>query len=693
MSQTINAELEYQTKIAKCKLSEIQITQIYNKTKRVWSITDEVLEELDSDLQKIINCAQKDDILSFQTAKVVTPKSTLSIPWNLTLTSGVTLSSTSGSSEVEPSPVSFTCPKKGSLIDTESQWLTLTNINILHCRRSGTIISIHPSCDGVQQQGAIYLKNVQFTNNALYGNQRIVDFWYPYCSSLILENVVVRGNHCEEQDCFALPTNSSLMNVQVSKNSGHQSCLQSQAVFFILMQSQISVKRVSADNNKIRIFGMDYAANLTLSESNFTRNKPVMSSFFGGAVGGGVIYAKKSIISIERSSFDENVAPNGGSVLTLDSELTVKSSSFTKGLSEDSEGGAIFVNRSTLSVFRSSFDENKAVGNGAAIFAERSKLEVQKMKMTGSYASVSGTLFLKNCTAKIEESQFENNVAEWFGGGMDTIGSKLQIKKSDFINNNASSGSGLSIRYQSKAKVLDCYFNGNSARYFGALHANEGSRLEVKGTNFEHNVANSGGALYLVTGTHVKVSFSYFNTNIARYTGGAVHLRFKTKLSVSKSAFSNNEAKERNGGAIFSDQCTVSMYSTTLDLNKGKAGGTGYITGAFVRFFDCTIGNSVAAENGGGLYLGKCKAHLRRTNLYANNATVNGGGLYLGDGTELNGKWLVFKGNVAEKGGGVAISSDSNYECKNCTYKFNKAKVGENMYTEHEDHIESIVIV
>ena len=53
---------------------------------RVWHINDTVLEA--HDLQDIINCTGKGDVLSFSTEKTIRPRNRLVIPWDLTVARG-----------------------------------------------------------------------------------------------------------------------------------------------------------------------------------------------------------------------------------------------------------------------------------------------------------------------------------------------------------------------------------------------------------------------------------------------------------------------------------------------------------------------------------------------------------------------------------------------------------------------------
>ena len=50
---------------------------------------ERVLDAIDRDLQSIINCTQKGDILLFNTSSAIRPSSRITIPWTLTISAYV----------------------------------------------------------------------------------------------------------------------------------------------------------------------------------------------------------------------------------------------------------------------------------------------------------------------------------------------------------------------------------------------------------------------------------------------------------------------------------------------------------------------------------------------------------------------------------------------------------------------------
>ena len=82
---------------------------------QTWLVDDGVLKEVDNDLQMLVNCTKRGDVLAFDVTGVVRPSSPVTIPWQLTLTTQVSgVDSKDAVSQSSTTKTRFTCPHKNT---------------------------------------------------------------------------------------------------------------------------------------------------------------------------------------------------------------------------------------------------------------------------------------------------------------------------------------------------------------------------------------------------------------------------------------------------------------------------------------------------------------------------------------------------------------------------------------------------
>lgn len=99
-----------------CSLSQSDLRRFYRRASQTWTITDRALKFLDYDLQAIVNCSTSEDIILFQTRRLIRPSTSIVIPWNLTWTSDPEGHLVRDEQIVQnPSKVNLSCPETGPL--------------------------------------------------------------------------------------------------------------------------------------------------------------------------------------------------------------------------------------------------------------------------------------------------------------------------------------------------------------------------------------------------------------------------------------------------------------------------------------------------------------------------------------------------------------------------------------------------
>ena len=98
-----------------CALSRDAKDRYTSEDGKTWLVNSTVLEEIDNDLQKIIDCTEEGDIISFDVTGIVRPSSRITIPWQLTLaTQGKSADSNDGVFSSSTTKTRFICPHKNS---------------------------------------------------------------------------------------------------------------------------------------------------------------------------------------------------------------------------------------------------------------------------------------------------------------------------------------------------------------------------------------------------------------------------------------------------------------------------------------------------------------------------------------------------------------------------------------------------
>ena len=242
-------------------------------------------------------------------------------------------------------------------------------------------------------------------------------------------------------------------------------------------------------------------------------------------------------------------AIQGGAIRLLGGSLKICNSTIRD--SHSGYGGAIYVERGTLEIENSELSGNSAHFGGGAIASEdRSSITVTDSRINhnearsgGGFDDTAGTLTLINSTLShnsaayggaiygytggspdedaaqgtvhtIVDSVISHNIAESYGGGINSMVDKLSISGSEFSNNRAGKGGGALVFQRHDLIVENSAFIGNVAlNEGGALFAEGAANQEVTNTTFSANSADKGGAFWggWITLTHVTVAANEAN--------------------------------------------------------------------------------------------------------------------------------------------------------------------------------------
>lgn len=312
-------------------------------------------------------------------------------------------------------------------------------------------------------------------------------------------------------------------------------------------------------------------------------------------------------------------------ILTRGIDVSISKVTFKNGLSNNENGGGIFVNRNSKLVLKEcTFKNNKAYkANGGGICtAMNCKLEIHKCK------------FIKNKAIRASDKKWPKDQRGMGGAIHVTIGSSLKIYDSVFKKNSGYLSIILVLSQRdneiklSNALIKNCLFEKNTANINGVFYLDEYGSGKFLESTFKKNVAkDKGGTLVLDASKHALVKKCNFEDNVGEY-GGAVDL-FKfnkniSHVSIINCVFKENKARE-SGGAIFSDYGYLTIKNCKFYKNKAsKSGGAVEVRSGKLRLMK-PVFNSNSAKYGGALLIKDKKSIFSKNSKYINNkASKNG---------------------------------------------------------------------
>ncbi|HBX35651.1 MAG TPA: hypothetical protein DEF63_07880, partial [Cyanobacteria bacterium UBA11440] len=390
---------------------------------------------------------------------------------------------------------------------------------------------------------------------------------------------------------------------------------------------------------------------------------------------GGAIYTT-GLMKSSKNSFDSNVAKNGGAVYVnadnnKNSAVTITSDTFTSN-SADEFGGALFVDKGSVNVSKSTFgtakydttkDEKIETGNsaekGGAIYV-KSDDDVSKISSKNS------------SKVSISSSKFYNNTAVDGGVIYNDENSNLSLSKNTF-------GGGVTAteKVNGKNKKVTRYYYNETTGNGGAIY-NKGNLTDSK-SSYGYNKAENGGAIYndnrivgIKTDKKGKKSdiaglvSIKLNSNTANENGGAILNTANGYVWSNKSSFTGNYSKL--GGAIYNDS---SADIEEFEVTRGNSNIIDYESKVVSKLgiikADSTTFKQNYADNGGAIY--------NKGSLILNKSTFTQNGVYAkvltedveititdSDGNEIIKTITRPTGEVQNSFGGAIYNNGFNYE-------------------------------
>ena len=463
--------------------------------------------------------------------------------------------------------------------------------------------------------------------------------------------------------------------------------------------------------------GMKLFIKLSLFQYNVVGNKHTSNSH-----GGAVFVNYNSIVEIRNSLFRGNKATNGGAVYAVKTNLIIESSSFEKIKASSKHtrgvGGALYASlNSVVKILGSSFTRNEATYTGGAIFSMAetivitSSLFKHNTAVSSYYNKTYGGAISAyfNTSVKILKCSLKANLAASVGGAIFTQGHKLIIRSTLFERNAALSkfsikGYGLGGAVGSTAAVSNIqnslFFQNKASRAGGAIHT-WAKILVITSSVFKYNTAVSSycnktysGAIAAYFNTRVNILDCSLKANLANHCGGAIFTKghkliMRSTLLERNTALSKFSIKGSGiGGAVDAAVSIFNIRNCSFLQNKASLIGGAINTVAkdlvitsSVFEYNTAVSSYCNETSGGAIAAcGNTRVKILDCSLKANLVNHYGGAI-LTKGHKLIIRSILFERNTALSRfsinvsglGGAVYAAVSIFNIQNCSFLQNKA--------------------
>ena len=415
-----------------------------------------------------------------------------------------------------------------------------------------------------------------------------------------------------------------------------------------------------------------YPANITLNEGAvFSGNK---------AETAGAIYVNRSELTVNGGTISENEsqATGGGVYVSVDSTMTLAGGSVEKNVAKSNGGGMYVATGATFSMTSGSVKGNKAGANG-------------------------GGMYLLKFETAFEGGEISGNEATGDGGGVYCNGTQVTVNKLTVSGNKANQGAGI----YAKTATSNNAETGTSETFPAIVKLTSGAVLknnvaakngggicitgkeavlEISGASVSGNSAKNAGGVLVMGKAALKLNSGSISGNSAN-SGGGVYISTNSSFTFNGGSISGNTAS-KNGGGIYMLRSTNYLSGGGIYGNKGESGGGFYVSGAKVYLSSGTISGNEAVKNGGAAMVTVSSTVTNGVKdvaygkidmtggLVTENTAINAGGMIVqSKGCEINLKGgKVTKNTASSTGGGFYISTNGTFNMSGGEVTYNTAK-------------------
>lgn len=298
----------------------------------------------------------------------------------------------------------------------------------------------------------------------------------------------------------------------------------------------------------------------------------ILSASAGSAV------ANYGDLTIEGSRFyansaDGTITPLGGAIRSEGGTMHIRNTVFTANQLSGglSSGGAIAITGGTMDIEASTFDINVAMDGGAIYVTAPATATITSSLFINNSGGYGGAIEMSGSGAQVDvvRSTFRENSVTGDGGAIWTLGGDLDIDTVTFDTNTSGTTGGAISCYGDNISVINSTLtNNHSEGIGGGIYST--CNLNITNITAHDNMANvGGGGLYQAGAGFASIQYATFADNIAPFGAGIYNDdTMGAVISIEKSLLSNNTTN--CDGTI-----TSNGYNFSSDNNCGAFVQTG----------------------------------------------------------------------------------------------------------------------
>lgn len=399
---------------------------------------------------------------------------------------------------------------------------------------------------------------------------------------------------------------------------------------------------------------------------DWTRSIPTYTTVISGNLAGPVIQiTNSSTATVEGFDIVAGQAANGGGFMITDAYPTITSNRIHDNQATSNGGGIYLSSAGTaltpLVISNTIYGNMAGVGGGVYLY---STCELSGNEIRNNTASSGGGLSIAGpvaATPRLMGNSIHDNSTTSAGGGVYISGGTPRLERNAITGNHIGGyqhGAGIYIYSNSTVYVVSntIAYNATPFGWGGGIYVAWGL-ISILDNDIHHNQAGNpayrmpdGGGIHIEGASGGTIAGNTIHDNWAVDQGGGIFS--KSSVQVSNNRIENNSASIGGGLSLWGSGAAGQIAGNTIAQNNGG--------GIYLWYYACpTISaNTITANSGGGLIIVDGAAPAVSANLILSNTASYGGGVQIGGNAQPILTNNVLRGNQAGVfGGGLFISS------------------------------------
>ena len=304
----------------------------------------------------------------------------------------------------------------------------------------------------------------------------------------------------------------------------------------------------------------------------------VHSCLFSQNFGSSLFHAEdNALLNFTNCTFSNHSLEGHPVIMLSQADITVQNSSFFNNIQVNSGGVFMAKFQSTLRISSSQFRENHALRGGVFYILFSSNLTVEGSVFVNNSANDGGVAYLQDSKVTIISSSFVNSTSKGYGGIATALTSLITIRNSNFSSNRAVYGGCFFLYNASSLDVYNSVLENGCAREGGVIYKNGDGDVSLENCIIRNNLGTYGGAIYFYNSNYLRLSRGYCQYD--QYSKrNCLQFRcdssFRKKCTLYTSAYTIN-----NGNETISSTSNKNFYqeATRFGMIYSETEGTAWL--------------------------------------------------------------------------------------------------------------------